>query len=59
MCDFDKNRHIAQNQDMYLKAANEGRHPDSVWTAMIARRIICTLIVVAFLVLVVIGLFLE
>ena len=55
MCEFSKQRHMAQNQEEYLKAANEGRHPNSVFAEMIMKRLVCTAGVV-FLVILVIGL---
>ena len=53
-----KKKHIAQNQEQYLKAANEGVSPDRVYAAMIGKRILCTIAVV-LIVMVVIGLFLA
>ncbi len=55
MCNFDKNRWVVQNRDKLIAAAHEGKSVDSIWVAYVAKRLVCGVVVAAWVVIAVVG----
>ena len=52
MCQFDKNRWIAQNRDKVLKAAREGKDIDALFKGVVLNRLFCVAVSVGSVIVV-------